>query len=104
MNYIDGEWVAEDVFRLARALKTERVVISWIPNLEFEIPGLTDRVRKALGHYRENLIDHFKKHNIDQSMVKEMRTEVFVAENMQMQIRSITVDDRGRTYDQYVGV
>ena len=104
MNYVDGDFVSDDVYRLARSRKGEKVVITWIPDSAFDLPDTTDRLRKSIEMYRQKLVEYISKSGVSLIMVKEMRTEVLVTESLQIQVRCVTVDDRGRIYNQYVGV
>ena len=102
MNYIDGDFVREDMYQLARKYRGERITVSWIPPRANETERLTPRVRKSLKHYRDALPAHLQRHNIELSAIVEMRTEVYVAENHRMYVRAYALDDRGKEHVQFV--
>lgn len=102
MNYIDGDFVREDMYQLARERRGERVTISWVPSCASDSDGLSPRTRKSLEHYRKAFPAYLKRHNIDADAILEMRTEVYVAENHRMYVRSYALDDRGKEHVQFV--
>jgi len=102
VNYVDGDFVREDMYQLARERKGEKVTVSWIPNRPGQIEGISPRVRESLKHYRKDLPAHIQRHKIDSSAILEMRTEVYVAENNRMYVRSYALDDRGKEHVQFV--
>ena len=102
MNYVDGDYIAEDMYRLARARISEKVVITWIPDRQDELFGLTPRARESIKRYRAALPKHLRSHSVEKAAISEMRTEVYLAENHRMYIRSYVLDDRGKEHVQFV--
>ena len=102
MNYVDGDYVFEDLHQLARQRRGEKVTITWVPEIPEELSLLTPRVRESIRYYRKALRMHFIKHDITPSAITEMRTEVYVAENHRMYVRAYTVDSRGKEHAQFV--
>lgn len=102
MNYVDGDFVFEDLHELARQRRGEKVTITWVPEIPEELSLLTPRIRKSIGYYRKALRQHFIKHDITPAAIVEMRTEVYVAENHRMYVRAYTVDSRGKEHVQFV--
>jgi hypothetical protein len=102
MNYVDGDFVFEDIYRLARDRRGGKVTVTWIPDRPEELFGLTPRVRESLKHYRKALPEHLGRHQIDADAISEMRTEVYVAENHRMYVRSYVLDNRGKEHVQFV--
>lgn len=102
MNYVDGGFVYEDMHRLARGKNGQKITVTWIPERGDEILGLTPRVRESLKHYRKGLPGHLARHNVEPHAITEMRTEVYMAENHRMYVRSYVLDNRGKEYVQFV--
>jgi hypothetical protein len=101
-NHIDKGYVFKDLHRLARKRKGEKIIVSWIPEKTEELLQLTPRVRIHIGHYRNSLSDHLLQHKIDPASIKEMRTEVYVARNLRMYVRSYVLDITGKEHVQFV--
>jgi len=101
-NYVDGDFVFEDVHRLARDRKGQGVTITWIPERPEELFNLTPRVRESIKYYRKALPEHLTRHSIEPSTISEMRTEVYVADNYRMYVRSYVLDCRGKEHVQFV--
>lgn len=102
MNYIDDQFVHEDMHKLARERKGQKVVVSWIPVRTEELFVLTPRVRKCIKAYRRGLREHLERHKIEPTSLVELRTEVYVAENFRMYVRAYALDDRGKEHATYV--
>ncbi|WP_208456894.1 hypothetical protein [Lysobacter solisilvae (ex Woo and Kim 2020)] len=102
MNYINGDFVFEDLYQLARDRKGQKVIVTWIPERPEELFGLTPRVRESLKYYRKSLPEHLSRHKIEPSAIAEMRTEVYVADNHRMYVRSYVLDSRGKEHVQFV--
>lgn len=102
MNYVDGDFVYKDVYKLARERRGEKVVINWIPAHSDDFLGLPPRVQKCAEAYRAALAEHLRRHRIDASALKIFRTEVYVAKNFQMYVRAFVVDDRNKEHVAFV--
>lgn len=101
-NYVDDGYVIEDLRRLARERKGEEVVVTWIPVRWEEAFRHTLRIRTSVSHYRKDLPAHLARHRVAIEAIAEMRTEVFLAKNFRMYVRSYVLDDRGKEHTQYV--
>lgn len=102
MNYVDHDFVFEDMYQLARDRRGEKVTVTWIPARPEELFGFTPRVRESLKYYRRALSEHLVRHQIDPVAISEMRTEVYVAGNHRMYVRSYVLDNRGKEHVQFV--
>ncbi|MBU8977789.1 hypothetical protein JI752_016705 [Lysobacter sp. MMG2] len=102
MNYVDGDYVFEDMYQLARGRRGEKITVSWIPERTDELFVLTPRIRESLKHYRKSLPTHMRQHNVDVGAISEMRTEVYVAEDHRIYVRSYVLDNRGKEHVQFV--
>jgi len=101
MNYVDGAFVCEDVYSLARKQRGEKVIINWIPAAE-DLQTLPLRVQQSALAYRAGLAEHFRRHRVDASAIKMFRTEVYVAENFRMYVRAVVIDDRDKQHVAFV--
>lgn len=101
-NYVDGGFVYEDMHKLARERRGERVVISWIPVRTEELFGLTPRIRTCVNFYRKGLAEFLQRQQVDPAALAELRTEVYVADNFRMYVRGYALDDRGKEHAAYV--
>jgi hypothetical protein len=102
MNYFDGDHVYRDVYALARAKPGRVVTIDWIPGSTVGLFASPSKVRKSIKAYRKHLPILMKGHRIKLEMLKELRTEVYVARNFRLYVRAVAVDDRGKEYSQFV--
>ncbi len=101
-NYVDDAFIFEDLYTLARLNKGKPVLISWVPVRTEELFRLTPRIRKSIGYYREWLPKHAASHNVSLERLKEFYLQVYMAENHQVYVKAVTVDDRGKRVEQYV--
>jgi hypothetical protein len=102
MNYVDNDFVFEDMHQLARDRRGQKVTVTWIPERPDELLALTPRVRESLNYYRKALPQHLDRHNVERGAISEMRTEVYVADNHRMYVRSYVLDNRGKEHVQFV--
>jgi hypothetical protein len=102
MNYVDGAFVYEDVYKFARERRGEKVIINWIP-VDGEVSrDLPSRVQKCVEAYWAGLSEHLRRHHVDASALKIFRTEVYVAENFRMYVRAFVIDDRDKEHVAFV--
>ena len=102
MNYFDDDHVYPHVYSMARAKRGETVTIHWIPPTTANLFAFPPIVRKSIQAYRKSIPRMMARHRIQPQMVKELRTEVFVAKNFRIYVRAVAVDDRGKEYKQFV--
>lgn len=101
-NYIDGEYVIEDLKKAARELNGEVLSIYWIPDDGPINYKLSKRVFASLRYYREWLPKLAGQHEIDLRTIKELRTDIFRKSNQQLKVLAKLTDDRGKEYEQSV--
>ena len=65
MNYVDDDFVAEDMYQLARDRKGQKITVTWIPERPEELFALTPRIRESLKHYRKALPKHLSNHKVE---------------------------------------
>jgi len=102
INHIDGDFVFADMHKLARDRRGQKVTVTWIPERPEEIFTLTPRIRRSPKHNRTALPEHLSGHKTESTAISEMRTEVYVAENHRMYVRSYVLDSRGKEHVQFV--
>ncbi|MGK5037980.1 hypothetical protein [Janthinobacterium sp. LB3P118] len=102
MNYLDGGFVFEDVYQMARERRGAKITINWIPATADELFGFPPRVRNCVLAYRTELAEYLKRHSIDVAALIEFRTEVYVAENFRMYVRAYVLDNRKKEHIAYV--
>ena len=102
MNYLDGGFVFEDVYQMARERRGEQVTINWIPATSEELFGFPPRVRNCVLAYRIGLAEYLRRHSIDVAALIEFRTEVYVTENFRMYVRAYVLDSRKKEHIAYV--
>ena len=102
LNYIDHQFVFDDMFALARERHGEIVSISWIPERHEELTRLTPRVCKCVERYRAELPQYLAKHKIDAKALLELQTRVFVGFDFRMYVQAYVKDDRGKEYKIFV--
>jgi hypothetical protein len=102
MNYVDGDHVYPYVYALAREKPGRIITIDWMPGSTVGLFAFPSRVRKSIRAYRKRLPILMKGHRIKPEMLKELRTEVYLAKNFRLYVRAVAVDDRGKEYSQFV--
>ena len=102
INYVDGGFVYEDMYQMARQRRGAKVTISWIPSTNDELSDLPLRVQKCVAAYRTGLAEHLKRHRIHAAALVQFRTEVYVADNFQMHVRAFVLDDKNKEHVAYV--
>jgi hypothetical protein len=101
-NYIDGEYVIEELRRAARELNGEVLSIYWVPDNGPINIKLSKRALTSLRLYREWLPKLAEQHEIDLCAITELRTDIFRKSNQQLEILAKLTDDRGKEYEQSV--
>lgn len=101
-NCIDGAFVFEELYTLARLNKGKPVQISWVPVRTEEVFQLTPRIRRSIFHYREWLPKHAANHNISLECILEFYLQVYMDKNHQIYVKAVTVDARGKRVEQHV--
>ena len=97
-NYVDGEFVFKDLKSLAYEATDNLVSIYWISQNEIDHSGLTERVLKSITYYKEWLPKLVEQHNIELIAISELRTDIYLAANYQLEVRSFARDLNGKEY------
>lgn len=101
-NYVDGGYVCDELYELARARRGRKVVVSWLPARTEELFGLPRRVRKSIGFYRKALHKHLAAHRVEPRAIREFRTEIYVGGNSRVYVKAYVLDDRGKEHEAFV--
>ncbi len=102
MNYVDDDYVINDLCKMARKSKGNRIQIQWLPSRFIISWKYSLRVRKAIVSYQKYLNTHLENHGVVKGMIDEMRTDIYLRNNHQVWVEAYLRDSRGREYCQYV--
>jgi len=102
MKNLEGGPVVDDLHEMAKTQPGAMVTINWIPATHEELFKFPPRVRKYALAYRQGLEEHVQSHAIDAAALLAFRTEVFVAENLRIYVRSYVLDDRHKEHIVFV--
>ncbi len=97
-NYVDGEYVVEDLKRLAREANGETVAIHWVPETLPNPDKFTKRTKTSISYYRAWLPKHANSHGVELEHIREFRTELFMKSSHQMCAQAYVLDDRGKEH------
>jgi hypothetical protein len=101
-NYIDGEYVIEELRKVARELNGEVLSIYWIPDngpINIKLPK---RALASLRSYREWLPKLADQHEVDLFSITELRTDIFKKSNQQLEVLARLRDNQGKEYEQSI--
>ena len=98
MNYVDDGYVIDDLREMAKRARGETVSIIWFPKKRNIFPAFNKRVRKSITLSRKWLPNHMKNHEVDESMISEMRTDIYMAKNNQIYVKAYIKDIRGKEH------
>lgn len=102
MKDLEGGPIVDDLHEMAKTQPGAKVTINWIPATHEELFKFPRRVRKYALGYRQGLEEHIQRHAIDATSLLAFRTEVFVAENLRIYVRSYVLDDRKKEHIVFV--
>lgn len=75
-NYVDGDYVVEDLKMMARGSAEGKVSIYWLPHDVPAPAGSTPRLLKSIDYYRQRPCGHARNHGIDLDRIMQFRTDV----------------------------
>ena len=101
-NYIDGEYVIEELRKVARELNGEVLSIYWVPDNGPINIKLSKRALASLRSYREWLPKLADQHEVDLCTIIELRTDIFKKSNQQLEVLARLRDDQGKEYEQSI--
>ena len=97
-NYVDGEFVFKALKELAYAAKGEKVSIHWLKSKNDVLPKFNDRINKSIENYKKWLPKLMVQHDIDKTALAELRTDIYLANNKQIEVQSYARDINGKEY------
>lgn len=103
MNYVDDGYVVDDLIVMAREAKGEPISVQWIPKKSYESSKFSNRVRKSIAINQDWLPKHLASHGVDESIIAEMRTDIFRTPSHQIWVKAYLKDNRGKEYEADVG-
>jgi len=101
MNYVDDGYVYEDIFKIAKKREGEVVSVQWMPKIGYEVGEFNTRIVKSIKLNQDWLPKHFERHNVEEAMISEMRTDV-VFKNGVFKVIAYLKDSRGKEYESNV--
>ncbi len=97
-NYVDGEFVFKDLKELAHKANGEKVSIYWLYEEGQVLPLFNERINKSIEYYKEWLPKLLTQHELDRSVIAELRTDIYIASNKQLAVQAYARDLNGKEY------
>lgn len=97
-NYVDGEFVFKELKELAVKAKGEKVSIFWLYPENKVVPLFSERINKSIEYYKEWLPRFLTQHELDASVIAELRTDIYIAPNKQLEVQAYARDINGKEY------
>ncbi len=98
MNYVDEGHVIDDLRQMAKKAEGKTVSVVWFPKDKKILPAFNNRIRKSISLSRKWLPQHMENHNVEESMISEMRTDIYMAKNRQIYVKAYLKDNRGKEF------
>jgi len=97
-NYVDGEFVFKELKELAVIAKGEKISIYWLYPEGKVAPLFSERITKSIEYYKEWLPKLLSQHELDASVIAELRTDIYIAPNKQLEVQAYARDLNGKEY------
>lgn len=97
-NYVDGEFVFKELKDMAHKANGEKVSIYWLYPDDKVLPLFNDRVNKSIEFYKKWLPQLLAQHDLDSSVIAELRTDIYIASNRQLEVQAYARDINGKEY------
>ena len=97
-NYVDGEFVFKELKEMACNANGEKVSIYWLYPEDKVIPVFSQRVNKSIEYYKEWLPRLLSQHELTSSVISELRTDIYIAPNKQLEVQAYARDINGKEY------
>ena len=97
-NYVDGEFVFKELKEMAVKAKGEKVSIHWLCPDTKVVPLFSKRINKSIEFYKNWLPKLLSQHELDNSVITELRTDIFLAPNRQIEVQAYARDINGKEY------
>ena len=83
---------------MAEKANGEKVLVYWLYPENKVIPLFSERVTKSIEYYKEWLPHLLSQHELDASGIAELRTDIYVAPNKQIEVQAYARDINGKEY------
>ena len=97
-NYVDGEFVFKELKEMAHKANGEKVSIYWLYPNNKVVPIFSERISKSIKFYKEWLPRLLSQHELSSSAIEELRTDIFIAPNKQLEVQAYARDINGKEY------
>jgi hypothetical protein len=97
-NYVDGEFVFKELRELAVKANGEKVSIYWLYPENKVAPLFNHRITKSIEYYKEWLPKLLVQHELEASVIEELRTDIYLAANRQLEVQAYARDINGKEY------
>ncbi len=97
-NYVDGEFVFKELKEMACKASGEKVSIYWLYPDNKVVPLFSERVSKSIEYYKEWLPRLLLQHGLNRSAISELRTDIYIATNKQLEVQAYACDLNGKEY------
>jgi len=97
-NYVDGEFVFKELKELAIRANGEKVSIYWLYPEDKVVPLFSGRITKSIEYYKEWLPRLLIQHELDASVIAELRTDIYIASKKQLEVQAYSRDINGKEY------
>ena len=97
-NYVDGEFVFKELKEMAHKANGEKVSIYWLYPDNKVVPLFSERVSKSVEFYKDWLPRLLSQHELSSSAIVELRTDIYIALNKQLEVQAYARDINGKEY------
>jgi hypothetical protein len=97
-NYVDGEFVFKELRELAVKANVAKVSIYWLYPENKVVPLFNHRITKSIEYYKEWLPKLLVQHELEVSVIDELRTDIYLAANRQLEVQAYARDISGKEY------
>ncbi len=97
-NYVDGEFVFKELRELAVKANGGKVSIYWLYPENKVVPLFNHRITKSIEYYKEWLPKLLVQHELEASVIEELRTDIYLAANRQLEVQAYARDINGKEY------
>ncbi len=95
---MDGEFVFKDLKELAKIANGEKVSIYWLYPKNKVVPLFNERISKSIEYYKKWLPKLLHQHELDASVIAELRTDIYIASSKQLEVQAYARDTNGKEY------
>jgi len=97
-NYVDGEFVFKELRELALKANGEKISIYWLYPENKVVPLFSDRITKSIEYYKLWLPKLLAQHELEALVIAELRTDIYLAPNRQLEVQAFARDINGKEY------